>query len=183
MLSLDHPEPRKRHSTSVFFIVTGVLLLASGCGFSGIHSPQSPATISKLETFEINHIPDRIGQMLRNELIRQMRHGENIGLPRFYLSVSLNERLNHLGIRKDDVATRANLVLNATFKVTDQKKGRLVYSGSSRSVSSYDILTSDFATLSALQDARRRGVKTLAQKIKTRISIWLMQQQKAEGKK
>jgi len=121
--------------------------------------------------------------MLRNELIDRMRHGRKIDAPRFYVSVLLVERLNQLGIRKDDVATRANLILNATFRVSREQKGQPVYVGRSRSVSSYDILASDFATLSALQDARRRGVKTLAQTITNRISVWLVQRQRVKGKK
>ncbi len=183
MLYPDQSGQRSGRRNNILWIVVGVFLLTSGCGFTRIHGPQSPAIISNLATFEINHIPDRIGQMLRNELIHQMRHGANIGTPRFYVSVSLIERLHHLGIRKDDVATRANLELDATFKITNELKGQPIYIGRSRSVSSYDILTSAFATLSALRDARRRGVKTLAQNIKSRISVWLIQRKKLEDKK
>ena len=183
MLYPDRPRPRTGARRNIFCSVVGIFLFVSGCGFTGIHGPQSPATISNLATFEISPIPDRIGQMLRNELIDRMRHGRKIDAPRFYVSVLLVERLNQLGIRKDDVATRANLILNATFRVSREQKGQPVYVGRSRSVSSYDILASDFATLSALQDARRRGVKTLAQTITNRISVWLVQRQRVKGKK
>ena len=46
--------------------------------------------------------------------------------------------------------------------------------GSARSVNSYNILTSDFATLSAREDARRRGVNQLALEIRERTSVWLI---------
>ena len=47
--------------------------------------------------------------------------------------------------------------------------------GQVRSVNSYNILTSDFATLSAREDARKRAVRVLALDIKERLSVWLVQ--------
>ena len=183
MLYRDQSGPRSGVQSCIFCVIASIFFLSSGCGFTSIHGPGSPATISNLAKFKINPIPDRIGQMLRNELIQQMRHGADVETPRFYVAVSLVERLNELGIQKDDVATRANLILDATFRVTEDQNGQSIYIGRSRSVSSYDILTSDFATLSALRDARRRGVKTLAQNIKSRISVWLIQRQNVNDKK
>ena len=156
-----------------FFVA--ILFLASGCGFEPIHGSRSQASLDILSTFQINPIPDRTGQMLRNELVEQLHANANVVTPRFYLSVSIIENLQQLGIQKDDVATRANLILNANYKITKRKGGDSVYAGRARSVNSYDILTSDFATLSALRDARRRGVRALAENIKTRISVWLIQ--------
>ena len=43
------------------------------------------------------------------------------------------------------------------------------------SVNSYNILTSDFATLSARANARSRAVRQLALDIKERLAVWLVQ--------
>ena len=151
------------------------LLCLSGCGFYAVHSERSQASIAVLSTVDIGLIPNRTGQMLRNELLQKMQPRGPARPARFTLLVSLKEVLQELGIQKDAVATRANLILNAEFTVTDRKNGRQVYSGRARSVNSYDILTSDFATLSALGDARRRAVRQLAFDIRERISVWLLQ--------
>ena len=127
-----------------------------------------------LSTVDISLIPNRTGQMLRNELLQKFQPRGPAKPARFTLLVNLTESLQNLGIRKDAVATRANLFLNAAFTVTDRKNGRTVYSGEAGSINSYDILTSDFATLSALKDARRRAVRQLAIKIRERISVWLL---------
>ena len=69
--------------------------------------------------------------------------------PRFSLDVKLTESLTDLAIRKDNVATRANLTLIAQFSVVSRSGGSLLFSGQAQSVNSYNILTSDFATLGA----------------------------------
>ena len=93
---------------------------------------------------------------------------------RYSLAVTLTESLTNLGIRKDEVATRTNLALSASFTITELGGAKRIFSGSARSVNSYNILTSDFATLSARDDARRRGVNQLAQEIRKRVSVWLI---------
>lgn len=127
-----------------------------------------------LSTVDISLIPNRTGQMLRNELLQKMQPRGPAKTTRFTLIVKVKEALNELALQKNAVATRANLVLRAAFTVTDRKNGRTVYSGGVRSINSYDILTADFATLSALKGARRRAVRQLAIEIRERISVWLL---------
>ena len=111
--------------------------------------------------------------MLRNELLQQMQpRGQTP--TRYSLAVTLTESLSNLGIRKDEVATRANLTLSASFTITELGGAKRVFSGSARSVNSYNILTSDFATLSTREDARRRGINQLALEIRERLSVWLI---------
>ena len=148
-------------------------LTISGCGFEPLHGQRSGASSAALSAIDVQLIPDRTGQMLRNELLQQMQpRGQTPA--RYSLAVTLTESLANLGIRKDKVATRANLTLSASFTISELGGTKRVFSGSARSVNSYNILTSDFATLSAREDARRRGVNQLALEIRERISVWLI---------
>lgn len=151
----------------------GAALTISGCGFDPIHGQRSGASSAALAAIDIQLIADRSGQMLRNELLQQMQPRGPVRA-RYSLSVAMQERLTNLGIRKDEVATRANLTLSARFTITELGGARRKFSGSARSVNSYNILTSDFATLSAREDARRRGVNQLALELRERISVWLI---------
>ena len=153
--------------------VLGAALAISGCGFEPIHGQRSGASGATLAAIDIQLIADRSGQMLRNELLQQM-HPRGATRARYSLSVLLTERLASLGIRKDEVATRANLTLTAGFTITELGGARRKFSGSARSANSYNILTSDFATLSAREDARRRAISQLALGIRERISVWLI---------
>lgn len=151
----------------------GAALAVAGCGFEPIHGQRSGASSAALSTVDIELIADRTGQMLRNELLQQM-HPRGATRARYSLSISVRESLANLGIRKDEVATRANLTLSAGFTITELGGPKRKFSGSARSVNSYNILTSDFATLSAREDARRRGVNQLALELRERISVWLI---------
>lgn len=156
-------------------VLVGMLIFLSSCGFQPIHSEKSAASVAALANFDIALIGDRKGQMLRNELLKEMQPRGTTLNPRFSLSVTLAETLSNLAIRKDNAATRANLTLSATFSVTHRAEKDALFSGAVKSVNSFNILTSDYATLSARADARRRAVKQLALQIKERLSIWLIQ--------
>jgi len=148
-------------------------LTISGCGFEPLHGQRSGASSAALSAIDVQLIADRSGQMLRNELLQQMQpRGQTP--TRYSLAVTLTESLSNLGIRKDEVATRANLTLSASFTITELGGAKRVFSGSARSVNSYNILTSDFATLSTREDARRRGINQLALEIRERLSVWLI---------
>ena len=165
-----------RASRGYAFAVAGAaLMVVAGCGFQPIHGERSAASSAGLANFDIALIADRTGQMMRNELLQQMQPRGAAASPRFVLGVKLTESLTDLAIRKDNVATRANLTLIAQFSVVSRSGGRLLFSGQAQSVNSYNILTSDFATLSARADARSRAVRQLALDIKERLAVWLVQ--------
>ena len=159
----------------VFAVAGAALVAVAGCDFQPIHGESSAASTSGLANLDIALIADRTGQMMRNELLQQMQPRGAHPSPRFGLDVKLTETLTDLAIRKDNFATRANLTLIAQFSVISRADGSLLFSSQARSVNSYNILTSDFATLSARADARRRAVRQLALDIKERLAVWLVQ--------
>ncbi len=156
--------------------ISGAAALAlAGCGFQPVHGEGSAASNVGLANFDIAIIKDRTGQMMRNEMLRQMQPRGAVRSPRFKLSVSLTEARTSLAIKKNAVATRANLILDARYVVVDKADGAQLLSAQAQSVNSYNILTSDFATLSAREDARKRAVLQLARNIKERLAVWLIQ--------
>ncbi len=156
--------------------ISGAAALAlTGCGFQPIHGERSAASSGGLANFDIAIIKDRTGQMMRNEMLRQMQPRGAVRAPRFKLSVSLTESRSNLAIKKNAVATRGNLILGARYVVVDRMDGTQLLSAQAQSVNSYNILTSDFATLSAREDARKRAVLQLARNIKERLAVWLIQ--------
>ena len=80
-------------------------------------------------------------------------------------------------MQKDSIATRANLTLNGSFKLSQNSDGETLVSGSVRSVNSYDIMLSDFATLEAESGARKRGAIDVADGIVDRLTIFLSRAQ------
>ncbi|MEX2453476.1 MAG: hypothetical protein WD470_02165 [Rhodospirillaceae bacterium] len=151
-------------------------MLLGGCGFEPVHGQRSQASAAALEQFDIAIVEDRVGQMLRNELLTMMHpRGERRAPVRFSLRIVLTEARQDLAIRRDETATRANLTLSAAFAVHSPDETLPIYAGSAVSVISHNILTSDYATIAARADARERGVRQIAHSITERLSVWLLQ--------
>ncbi len=151
------------------------MVLVAGCGFEPLHGRQKSGadTASALSQISVSPIPERLGQLLRIELTNQLNPLGPPRAPAYVLSVSVDERRQELGVRKDATATRANLIITATFKLTDTQTKENLFSGSVRSINSYNILDEDFATLTAETDARNRGTRDLAAEIGSRLGIFL----------
>lgn len=155
--------------------VASALLLAA-CGFQPLYGKRVDTDVSaRLATVAIDIIVDRRGQLLRNALLDRITPRGAPARPRYRLAVSLSESKLNQAVRKDDTATRARLTLTASFSVLDGETGEQVFAGSARSDNSYNISTSDFGTISAEADARRRGTRDLADDITGRVAIFLSQ--------
>ena len=71
------------------------------------------------------------------------------------------------------MATRANLILAASYALRDAGDGEALLTGRVESIASYNILDSPYATLAAEKNARARAVKQLAHGLVERIATGL----------
>jgi len=154
----------------VAIVAVGQLLTA--CGYRPLYGDQGEATAAGMETVKISLIQDRTGQIVRNLLLDQVNpNGEPVD-PEYTLSVSLNESRQDLGLRKDETATRANLIITASYQLTKNGHEKPIMSATSRSTNGFNIVNSEFATRASQSDARRRAAKELSDKIALRLAIY-----------
>lgn len=155
--------------------VAAVTLVLAACGFAPIYSGGGGANIqSGLASIEIEPISDRVGQRLHNHLLDGLNPYGRPRKPLFVLQVRLSEFKQELAVRKTELATRANLGFRAAFSLFHRDdRSSSVFSGSSRVVSSYNILNSDYATLIAERDARERAVRELSTEIINRLAAFI----------
>ncbi len=163
-----------RHGlVSTVILTTGLLL--SSCGFRPLYgrSTAQPDVSRSLASVEIAPISDRMGQMLRTALKRRLTpYGARV--PTLYtLKIQLREAITKVAIDKASFATRANLRVTANFRLLRNQDNKQITAGNPFAVASYNILNSDFATLAARADARKRAVENLADDIHTRLAIVL----------
>ncbi|MDG2032566.1 MAG: LPS assembly lipoprotein LptE [Rhodospirillales bacterium] len=149
--------------------------LLTGCGFKPIYGSAGESNISvELATIHVALIKDRIGQQLRNLLLDRINPGGTPEKPSYRLSVQLSESKQELAIKKSEVSTRANLTFTAKFQLQGLRQfAARTFSGRASIVTSYNILSSDFGTLSAEKNARRRAALVLASYITNRIAAYL----------
>lgn len=159
-------------------VIIGTLLL-SGCGFSPLYGKieRSFTTNDLLEFIEVAPIEGRVGQLVRIKLTNRLTPKDPRPQSLYTLHVKLNESKVGLAVQKDSSTTRANLTLNGSFNLSQNNNNKNLLSGSVRSVNSYDILLSDFATLAAESGARERGAIDVADGIVNRLAIFISRAQ------
>lgn len=150
------------------------LLLAASCGFQPLYATKDGKSApNDLAATRINIIADRTGQQLRNDLQQELTpKGASAVAQKYELQVKLNENLNQLAIAKDETTSRASLEIISTFTLANLQDGTPLFTGVSRVTMSYNITTSGFATVSAEQDARRRGVRVIAEDMKLQLAAY-----------
>ena len=154
-------------------LVIGLLALTA-CGFEPLYGEKDrgAATEQMLSQIEVLPIADRLGQLVRTELTNRL-NPRPAPTPLYSVSVTLTESTQGLAVRRDASATLANLIVNATFILSAVSGGEALLTSDIRSINGYDILTSNFATLAAEKDARRRGARDIADAIVDRLSIYM----------
>jgi LPS-assembly lipoprotein len=152
-------------------------LLVSGCGFRPLYQEPEPgpgaASVgSQLAAVEIAPIPDRVGQLVRNDLLYHTRGREGDAGADYRLDVRLIESISELAVESTGFATRSNLRLAAVYTLTDLGTGRRLVNGRSRAISSYNIVDASFSTLTAQNAARERAAARVAEDIRARLAAY-----------
>ena len=161
--------------TAALALLLAAVALTSACGFQPLYgrpADDAPSTGDHFAQVRIAPMPDRIGQQMHNLLRDKLNPDGQPGSPAYVLQVSLTESIEELGIRKDETATRANLRLIANFTLFDARTGARLLGGQSRSINSYNILESQFATLFSENDARDRSLRDVSDDIRTRLGVY-----------
>ncbi len=155
----------------------GALCLAlavSACGFQPLYgrNDSGQRTQDLLAQVRIQPLPDRVGQQLHNLLRDRLNPRGQPREPTYNLQIRISETLEDLGIRKDETATRSNLTVFADFVLSETGTGQELFKGRSRSINSYNILDSQFATLFSESDARKRALREISDEIGNRLAVY-----------
>lgn len=159
------------------------LTVLAGCGFQPLYG-SSPNAVSQQDLSEVRIGPlrDRVGQLLRLRLAKTMHPRGQARVPKWQLAIDLNTTEQRLGIRKDETATRANLVLEAKFRLLGIPSNKVAFQGRSVITISYNILESRFGTVASRSDAERRATRELGDNIKNRVALFLAQRTTAAAR-
>ena len=150
--------------------ILGAALLA-GCGFSPMYARDSSA-VAVLASIAVEPIEERIGQILRNELIDRLTPRGEPPSPRYRLLVTISRSRAALAIQSDTSITRYNLRLSVTFRLLDATTGDELYRDTTVAIGGYNAVQSDFATLVAEQDSTRRAARKAGEDIHTLLRVY-----------
>lgn len=145
-------------------------LLQQGCGFAPVLARRGDGggAAEALAAIRVGPIGSgdtrAVGHVLRNALIERFAAAGRRPA-RYDLAVALTRTSAPLQIQTTDVATRYNLVLRAALVLTDATTGATVHRASVRSVASYDVVRSRYATLTADRKAAADAARDLSRAI------------------
>jgi len=169
------PNRAKKWAATAAGMLLGLAL--AGCGFQPLHRSGggvagSDGSAASLGAVRIAPIANRAGQHLRNLLLDRMTPRGAPAAPRYVLEVKLAEARREFALRSDETPTRVTLTVNASFALSPVGKAQ-VFRGGAVSANGYNVLQSEFATLAAERDARRRALTILSEEISLRVAAAL----------
>lgn len=150
------------------------------CGFTPMHgsafqdSSHSADVQRELSHVQISNVKDREGQFLRNALIdRFYRDGRPTRINYSLEIEDIEESRINLDITKDSDATRAQLRVSTRMTLQDVHTGEVVLQRPLKVITSFNVLTSEFATRVSEKAARENALNDIARQIELQIGLYL----------
>ena len=145
--------------------------MSSSCGYEPIYS-KNINTNKELLSISIKNIKNRSGQILRNTLLNQLNPERERVIIKYRLIIELSESSTSLGYRRDMSATRTDLEVTAKYLLKNVKNDEIILKEEAKSISSFDVVESVYATLVAEKDAREKSLKIISDNIYTNLVIF-----------
>ena len=162
-----------------FACVVGLAASLGACGFHPLYATGSSGANEGMTQYYqqvlVEPIPGRQGVHLRNQLMDNFTPGGTPSNAAYRLSIRLEEQKEGLAIQQDTRITRYNYNLTAKYELKDAVSGQILDKGISRSIAPYNVVDSQFATLSAERDAQERAAREVGEDIRTRLGLYFEQ--------
>jgi LPS-assembly lipoprotein len=164
---------------AVLFAFLLAAVLTGGCGNGGFQPLYASSGVGgaavneKLAQVDVAHIPGRVGQRIRNELIFQATGGGAALPPTMRLEVIIRENVTSTLVRIDGDADAQIYSLDASFQLVRIADGSVLLTGTSYSRAGFERFSSIFSNVRARQNAEDRASKAVGDDLKARLSAFL----------
>jgi len=150
------------------------VLILGACGFSPMYASNdnSGRTVNNLNNIAISVIPDRSGQYLRNALIDRFHTNGAPSDPTYKLVIApIKEKVSDFDITVESEATRRQLRLSSQMKLINRQTQQTVLARDLLSITSHNVLESEFSTIVTEQSARDAALNDLARQIERNLAL------------
>lgn len=154
------------------------------CGFQPLYKkdladPGVTRDLAEIKVLTVNAKEreyDRLGQQLNSLLRERLNPDGDRRQVRYTLENDLSVSLARTGIQITEEATRARLTVWVSFRLLEAGTDRVLYWGTEQSINSYNVVDSQYATLSAENDAARRAVREISDSLRLRLALYFQRQ-------
>jgi LPS-assembly lipoprotein len=152
----------------------GLLLAAaaglSGCGFQPLYAQQG--VVSNLAQVDVVAPQGRTGFLIREHLDDALAKNREVA-PAYRMNLVLGETRYPRGVRIDNVATRYEYILTASYVLSRLPGGEVAKRGTVRVELTYDSADQPYEAIAAQQDAQDRAAQEAARRIQLDLAAWL----------
>ena len=147
-------------------------LMLPACGLQPLYSGGSKGAVATtLGSVSVAPIEGKSGWLMRNALTDRLG-AQDSNAAQFRLVVTLNDRIEGFGVRADDTVTRERRTLRARYQLIDLTNGETVLDATAGWDAGIDVVSSEYATISAENSALENLTQKVAEQIVTRISLY-----------
>ena len=154
------------------FALVPLFLLLAACGLHPLYSGGSGGQVAGLlRSVEVAPIAGQSGWLVRTKLIDRL--GETgSGAAQYRLDVTLDDNLTSYGLRADRAATQERRSLRARYQLVDLANGMVLLDETAGSDASVDVVSSEYATVTAEQTALENLSGIVADQIVARLAVY-----------
>ncbi|MCB2074194.1 MAG: hypothetical protein H6917_05280 [Novosphingobium sp.] len=134
----------------------------------------SGAVAQGLAAIDVSAIEGRAGWLVRNALVDRLGVANSSGASaRYRLDIRLDDKLEGYALLSDDTIGRERRTLRARYQLVDLASGDIVLDATAGSDAGIDVVSSEYATISAEQTALENLARDVADRIVTNVALSL----------
>lgn len=169
------------------------LAFLSACGFEPLYVEKKNSTEwyydgqfdtgirEEMAKVKVELIRDRIGQLIRNDLLDKLTPKGAPTRPEYYLSVTdIQKQEIDQALRNDITATRKKVIYKVFYELRNREHQKLL-NGNSVAYLGYDILRDPYSTTFAQKKNEKNAAKIIANDISLRLGAYFHSLQTKRG--
>lgn len=173
------------HNIKIPLLACALIVALSACGFEPLYVERKPGAnwyykgefdtsiTDEISQIKVNPISDRIGQMIRNDLIDSFTPKGAPANPLYRLEVGpIEKQVVQQALRDDITATRERVRYTANYVLYDAQTGKELVKGNSLAYLSYDILANPYSTTFAQKKIEKDAAKIISNDISLRMGAY-----------
>jgi LPS-assembly lipoprotein len=150
--------------------LTAITPALGGCGLRPLYGGGVGGPVqTMLSGVEVAPIEGESGWLVANA-VRDRIEATRSGTPAYRLEIKLDDRIEGLGVRRDDVVTRERRTLRARYQLVELATGQTVLDATAGSDAGIDVAGSEYATIAAEKSALERLSGIVADQIVARLA-------------